>query len=295
MVPFFGGLPKEEDADVDEDEEPLLFFMGEKGGFDLLGGTEKGDADEPFGIFFRGADPKGSGAEGAVEEDEFVLVGALGTGNAGNFGCVIPSFFLNEEGVVAITGNIVFCSFCSFFSCSSFCLTSSGILISSGSGCFWRVDVAEAKALAAAEPKAPSSGATPGDSASVMRGDWESYCKVTMLLLMEGLAVDGRKGRNCEENNTGVLVMENESTSSNTEDVMRLRTNNTLAAASRRCLVVHFLFFLIFLLLFLRSIIVLLPFLILGVIFKAKKEKKTAFHVVVGDFKKHSVLYTKTR
>ena len=174
-MPFFGGLPKEEDADVDEDEEPLLFFMGEKGGFDLLGGTEKGDADEPFGIFFRGADPKGSGAEGAVEEDEFVLVGALGTGNAGNCGGVVPCFcFWNGEGVVALSGNSVVCSLSSFSAFFSFSLISSNSLSSSGSGCFWRVDVAEAKAMAAAEPKAPSSGATPGDSASVMRGDCES-------------------------------------------------------------------------------------------------------------------------
>ena len=179
MVPFLGGLPKDDDADVDEDEEPLLLFIGGKGCFDL-GGTEKGVDDEdvddiPFGIFFRGADPKGSGAEGAVEEDEFVLVGALGTGNAGNCGGVVPCFcFWNGEGVVALSGNSVVCSLSSFSAFFSFSLISSNSLSSSGSGCFWRVDVAEAKAMAAAEPKAPSSGATPGDSASVMRGDCES-------------------------------------------------------------------------------------------------------------------------
>ena len=139
MVPFLGGLPKDDDADVDEDEEPLLLFIGGKGCFDL-GGTEKGVDDEdvddiPFGIFFLGADPKGSCDEGAVDADEVLLMGVLGTGNAGNFGCVIPSFFLNGEGVVALTGNIVFCSFFCSFACS-FSSTSSGIVTSSGSGCF---------------------------------------------------------------------------------------------------------------------------------------------------------------
>ena len=72
--------------------------MGGKGCFELLVGTEKGDDDEPFGLlFFRGADPKGSGADGALDEDGFLLVGALGTGNAGNCGGVVPSFFLNGE------------------------------------------------------------------------------------------------------------------------------------------------------------------------------------------------------
>ena len=138
-MPFFGGLPKEEDEDVDPF---FLLFMGGKGGFDLLGGTGKGDCDDdvdaPFGLlFFRGADPKGSGVEGAEDENGVLLMD------------LFPALF-------------------------SFSLISSGSLSSSGSGCFWRVDVAEAKAVAATEPKAPSSGATPGDSDSMMRGDCES-------------------------------------------------------------------------------------------------------------------------